>query len=309
MKTQPFPFAFFGGKIVSLEDAKVSIMTNALQYGTGLFSGIRGYYSAKEKAVSVFRIGDHYARMLSSIGILGVGFPFNKEELIDFTIDLIKKNKPDRDVYFRPFAYAGHTGLGPNLADTTFDFAMYMIPLGEYLPVDTGLSVMVSSWRRISDSMIPARAKITGGYINSALARKEANDYGFDEAIMLTDDGHVSEGTGENIFIVRNNTLITPAVSDDILEGISRRSVLQIAKDMGIAVEERSIDRSELYVADEAFFTGTACQVAWIGAIDKRVVGDGKIGPVSKKLQEKFFKVVRGEDEEYAGWRTKVGVK
>ncbi|HSW88678.1 MAG TPA: branched-chain amino acid transaminase [Candidatus Saccharimonadales bacterium] len=309
MKTQAFPFAFFEDKVTKIGNAKVSIMTNALQYGTGFFGGIRGYYDVEEKYISVFRLEDHYKRFLSSSRILGCEFPYTIEELKKHTIELIKKNNPQTDAYLRPFGYVGHTELGPNLANTTLSFALYMIPLGEYLPVSKGLSVMVSSWRRISDNNIPSRAKISGGYVNSALARKEATENGYDEAILLGDNGHVSEGSAENFFMVRDGILITPSTSEGILEGITRRSVMQIAKDLNIPVETRSIERSELYIADEAFFSGTGCQVAWIGQIDKRKIGDGKRGPITEILQEKFFKIVRGKDKDYQDWCTKIEVK
>jgi branched-chain amino acid aminotransferase len=309
MKATSFPYAFFQEKIVNIEEAKVSVMTNALQYGTGIFGGIRGYYNAEKKYISVFRLDDHYKRFLLSVNVLGCTLPYTKEQLKELTIALIKKNKPTTDAYLRPFAYVGHTNLGPNLADTTLDFTVYMIPLGEYLPVDKGLSVMVSSWRRISDNAIPSRAKISGGYVNSALARKEAHENGYDEAIMLSEAGNVSEGSAENLFIVRDGVVITPAVADDVLEGITRRTVIQLAKDNNIPVEVRTIDRSELYVSDEVFLSGTGCQIAWISKIDKRTIGSGKIGPVSKLLQEKFFKIVRGEDDIYADWCTKIPMK
>lgn len=286
----------------------MSIQTNALQYGTAVFGGFRGYYNDREKTISVFRLEDHYKRLLKSIKIFGCGFNYNKEQLIKITLDLLKKNKPVTDVYFRPYAYAGNLELGPNLANTTFDFALYMIPLGEYLPLSKGLRVMVSSWQRISDNAIPSRAKASGAYINSALARKEAAENGYDEAIMLNKDGHVSEGSAENLFMVRDGVLITPSYSESILEGITRRSVVQIAQDMGIPVEFRSIERTELYFADEIFLTGTACQVAWVQSVDKRIITP-EIGQITKKLQEKFFAIVRGEDKDYKQWCTKVPLK
>ncbi len=228
MKTQAFPFAFFQGEIVKIEDAKVSIMTNALQYGTGIFGGIRGYYNLDDKSVYVFRLDDHYKRFLSSARILGCDFPYSLEELKEITIDLIKKNNPKTDSYLRPFGYVGHTELGPNLANTTLDFSLYMIPLGEYLPVSKGLNLKVSTWERISDNAIPSRGKISGGYVNSALARKEATDGGYDEAVMLNKYGHVAEGSAENLFIVRDGKLITPDLSEGVLEGITRRSVFKL---------------------------------------------------------------------------------
>ena len=308
MKTGSFPYAFFQARIVPIEDAKISVMTNGFQYGTGYFAGIRGYYSEKEKSLSVFRLDDHYKRFLGSANILGCKLPYTREELKKITRDLVKKNKPQTNVYFRPFAYVGNTELGPNLANITLDVGLYMIPLEEYMPLGKGLSLVVSSWQRISDNEIPSRGKVSGGYVNSALARKEATDGGYDEAIMLNKYGRAAEGSAENLFIVRNGTLITPDLSEGILEGITRRSVLQIAKDMEITTVERPIERSELYVADEVFLTGTGCQVAWVEQIDKRTIGDGKIGPITAKLKDKFFKVVKGEDKEYEEWCTKIKI-
>ena len=307
MNKHYFPYAFFNNNVVKTEDAQVSIMTNALQYGTAVFGGIRGYYNKEKKFVSVFRLADHYKRLLSSLNILGVNLMYTRDQLIDITIKLVKKNQPQVDIYLRPFAYAGSTMLSPNLnREKNFFFALYTIPLGDYLPTNKGLSVGVSSFWRISDNAIPSRGKISGGYINSALARKEAEDRGFEEAIFLTQEGHVSEGSAENIFLVRDEVLITPAKSDEVLEGITRRTVMTIAKDLGILTEERSIDRSELYVADEAFFSGTGVQIAWIGKIDGRVVGQGKRGPITQKITTEYFDAVRGNNLKYDSWCTKI---
>lgn len=309
MKANYFPYSFFQDKVVKTEDATVSIMTNALQYGTAVFGGIRGYWNEKGKFLNVFRIDDHYERFLKSIKIIGVSISYDKQKLISLTLDLIKKNAPQTDTYFRPFAYAGSPNLSPNLErDSSFDFALYMLPMGEYLPVSKGLSVIVSSWRRVSDNAIPCRAKISGAYINSALARKEANSRSYDEALLLTNDGHVAEGSAENLFIVRDGVLVTPAKSDDILEGITRKTVLQLAKDLKIPTEERTIDRTELYICDEAFFSGTGVQVAWISKIDDRQVGMGKRGPITSKLQDLFFRVVKGDEAKYSSWGTKIKV-
>jgi branched-chain amino acid aminotransferase len=241
--------------------------------------------------------------------VLGVDFGYTQEQLEEITVELLKKNKPKTDVYFRPFAYAGNLELSPNLYQTKFDFALYMIELGEYLPLDHGVKVKVSSYRRISDNAIPSRAKVSGGYINSALAKKEALEDGYEEAILLTESGSVAEGSSMNVFMVRNGVVVTPSKTEDVLEGITRRSVMEMAKDMGYEVEERVIDRTEFYVADEAFFSGTGAQVAWIASVDNRVIGDGKIGKITKQLQDKFFKVVHGNDEQYSSWCTKVNVK
>lgn len=308
MKTATFPYAFFQGNVVPIEDAKISIMTNSLQYGTGYFGGIRGYYNKERKILSLFRIDDHFKRFLDSANILGCEFPYTQEQLREITVNLVKKNKPTTDSYVRLYAYVGNSELGPNLANVTLDFALYMIPLQEYMPLSKGLSLIVSSWQRVSDNAIPARGKISGAYVNSALARKEATDGGFDEAIMLNKFGRVSEGSVENLFIVRNNTILTPDYSEGILEGMTRRSVIEIAEDMGFKIIERPIERSELYVADEVFLTGTACQIAWIEQIDKRIIGKGEIGPITKKLKETFFKIVRGEEKKYNRWCTKVKV-
>lgn len=307
-----FPYTFFEGKVIKTEDAKVSIMTNALQYGTGVFAGIRGYYNDNngKPFICVFRIQDHYNRFVNSFKIIGVKIPYTADELVKITLDLLKKNNPKTDTYVRPFGYAGSINLSPNLErDNTFDVAIYMIPLGEYLPVDKGISAGVSSYRRVSDNAIPARAKISGSYINSALARKEATDHSYNEAIFLTEDGHVSEGSAENIFIVRNGTLITPSVTDDVLEGITRRSILEIAKYLNIPTEVRSIDRSELYIADEAFFCGTGVQVSWISNIDKRIIGDGRRGSITSAIQDLFFEIVRGNKDIGQNWTTKLYVK
>ena len=309
MKTGSFPYAFFEGKYVKIEDAKVSIMTNALQYGTAFFGGIRGYYNKEKKFISIFRLDDHYKRFLSSANILGCEFPYSHAELKKITLDLVEKNKPQTNIYFRPFAYVGNTELGPNFANTKLSFSLYMIPLEEYMPLGKGLSLVVSSWQRINDNAIPTRAKLSGGYVNSALARKEATDGGFDEAIMLNSKDCVAEGSAENFFMVRDGKLVTPGASEGILEGITRRSVIQLAKDMGVETIERPIERSELYVADEVFLTGTGCQVAWVEKIDKRTIGTGKIGAITEKLKEKFFGVVTGNDDTYSTWTTKITTK
>ncbi len=307
MTNTSFPFAFFEGKVVKTEDAKVSIMTNALQYGTGIFGGLRGYYNKEKKFISIFRIDDHLKRFLSSLKIIGVSMNYSQEELKKILLDLVEKNKPQTDTYFRPFAYASSLNLSPNLErDSVFEFALYMIPLGDYLPTDRGISVAVSSWKRVSDNAIPSRAKISGSYINSALAKKEAMSNGHDEAIFLSESGTVAEGSAMNIFIVRDGVLITPSKTQAILEGITRRSVLQIAQDLGIPIEERAIDRSELYVSDEAFFSGTGAQISWIAKIDHRTIGDGQIGPITSQIRDLFFRVVRGEEKKYESWCTKI---
>ncbi len=306
MKTGSFPYAFFQGKVVPIENAKISIMTNGFQYGTGYFGGIRGYYNKNTKHISLFRIDDHIKRFFNSANILGCMLHYTEEQLREIILQLVKKNKPQTDCYLRLYAYVGNTELGPNFANVTLDVGIYMIPLQEYMPLGKGLSLIVSSWQRISDNAISTLAKASGGYINSALARKEATDGGFDEAIMLNKFGNVSEGSAENLFIISEGKMITPGFSEGVLGGITRKSVITIAKDIGIETIEQPITRSELYVADEVFLTGTACQVAWVEQIDKRKIGDGKIGPITSQLKEKFFKIVKGDDTEYTQWCTKI---
>lgn len=281
-------------------------MTNAFQYGTGIFGGIRGYIADDKKTVNIFRLTDHFKRFLSSIKILNLSLFLDAYELSDLTVKLVKKNNPDTDCYIRPIAYVSNLGLSPDLSKAELSFAMYVIPLGEYLPLNRGLKLMISNWIRITDGIIPARAKITGGYINSALARGDVARLGFDDALMINSSGHITEASAANFFIVRDGVLMTPAKYSDILEGITRRSIIELAKDLEIPVEEREIDRTESYIADEAFLSGTGVQVAWIGEIDGRKIGSGKIGPITQKLQKLFFDIVRGKEKKYSRWLTRV---
>lgn len=309
MAVSDFGFAFFENEIVPLEQARVSIMTNALQYGTGVFGGIRGYYESGNSYISVFRPEDHFQRILDSLKILGVTVKYSRDDLMEILTQLVSKNSPRKNCYIRPFAYASSPELSPNLVrDQVFQVAIYMIPLDDYLPTDKGLQVKVSSWRRISDNAIPARAKVSGAYINSALARKEAYDHGYDEAILLTGKGYVSEGSAENIFIVRNKTLITPPVTEDVLEGITRRTIMQLAEEKGIPLLERSINRTELYIADEAFFTGTGAQVVWISSIDRRQVGGGNEGEITKLLKHEYAGAVLGKSAGHKNWTVRMSV-
>ena len=305
-ETKSFPYAFFDGKIVPIADAKVSIMTNALQYGNGVFAGIRGYLSADKRSVSIFRINDHYTRFLKSLRILNKTIPYDQQKLAEITLALAKKNKPVTDCYIRPIAYAANYEISPDLSKLVFDFALYMVPLGEYLSVSKGLRLCISNWIRINDNMIPSRAKITGGYVNSSLAKADAVRLGFDDAIMLTSDGHIAEGSAANLFMVRDGVLVTSPRYSDVLEGITRRTIIKLARDLKIPVEEREIDRTEVYVADEVFLCGTGVQVAWVGEVDGRIIGDGKMGPVAQKVQKLFFDIVRGKEKKYSKWLTKI---
>ncbi|MBI4991416.1 branched-chain amino acid transaminase [Candidatus Gottesmanbacteria bacterium] len=305
-ESEYFPFAFFEGKIVPTELARINVMNNALQYGNAIFGGIRGYLSADKKHIHIFRMSDHYLRFLKSLRILNKLIRYDLRKLFEITVELAKKNQPKTDCYFRPFTYATNFEISPDLSKLDFDFALYMIPMGEYLPVSKGLRLIVSNWVRINDNMIPSRAKISGGYVNSSLAKGDAVKLGFDDALMLTSDGHIAEGSGSNFFIVRDGRLITSAQYNDVLEGITRRTIIELAKELKIAVEERPVDRTEVYIADEAFFAGTGVQVAWIAEVDGRMIGNGKIGPITARLQKLFFDIVRGKEKKYSGWLTKI---
>lgn len=301
-----FPFAFFEGKIVPTELARINVMSNALQYGNAIFGGVRGYVTTDSKHIHIFRIADHFARFLKSLKIINKTIRYDQRRLVEITIDLAKKNQPKTDCYFRPFAYAVDHYISPDLAPLNFDFALYMVPLGEYLSVSKGLKLAISNWVRITDNMIPARAKISGGYINSSLAKGDAVKLGYDDALMLSADGHVAEGSGANFFMVREGMLITSPKYADVLEGITRQTILTLAQDLDIPIMEREIDRTEVYIADEAFLSGTGAQVAWIAEIDGRIMGDGKIGPITAKIQKLFFDIVRGKEKKYLNWLTKV---
>lgn len=301
-------YAFFEGKIVPIKQAKVDIRTNTLQYGTGVFEGIRGYWNEKTKTSYVFRMEDHYRRFKVNSGILMIEIKYSIEELCDITMELLKKEMYTKDCYVRPFAYNSGLNIGPKLIGNEQNIFIYSIPLGEYLNTSKAISVCISSWGRIADNAIPPRVKISGSYVNAALQKTEALLNGFDEALVLTDNGkHVSEGSAMNVFMVREGTLVTPPVTDDILEGITRDTIIKLAAENGnIKVVERSIDRTELYTADELFFCGTGAQISPIGFVDKRPIGNGKMGPITKKLQDLYFRIVKNELNKYSHWCRKV---
>ncbi len=299
------PSAFFKGKIVPLSEAKLGVMTHALHYGTACFEGIRGNWNEEEKQVYIFRLREHYQRLLKSCRIIKINLPYSVEDLYKITVELVQKNGYQEDIYIRPLAYKSTEQVGVRLHNLESDFLAFVIPFGNYLDVGKGIKCCTSSWRRPDDTAIPARAKITGIYINSALAKTEAFENGYDEAIMLTQDGHVSEGSGENVFMVTGGKLVTPPVYDNILQGITRDTVVRMAKEQfGVETVERSIDRSELYIADECFLTGTAAHLTPVVEIDHRKVGDGEIGPITRKLQDEYFNVVRGKNPKYKSWCT-----
>jgi len=300
-------YAFFEGRIVPIEEAKVSIMTHAFNYGTGCFEGIRAYWNATKEQLYVFKLREHYERFLHSCNIILIALPYDVEEFSRITLELLRREGFREDTYIRPLAYKADVGIGVRLHDVEDQFALFATPFGRYIEKEEGAKVGVSSWRRINDNAVPARAKITGAYINSALIKTDAVMNGYDEAIVLTQQGHVSEGSAENLFVVRNGTLITSPVTEDILEGITRATLIELAaKELGIETIERPIDRTELYVAEEAFFCGTGVQIAAITEIDHRPVGTGEIGPIVAQLRDLYFSVARGERDEYEHWITPV---
>lgn len=296
-------YAFFHRQFVPLSEAKIGILTHALHYGTACFEGIRGNWDSRQKRFCLFRARDHYERMLGGCRILKIDLPYSIDKLCQLTGELVEKSGYQEDVYIRPLAYKSSEALGPRIHNLDNDFFVIVTTFPGYLDTENGVRCCVSSWRRVDDTMIPPRGKICGLYANSALAKTEALENGFDEAILLTQDGHVSEGSGENIFLVLGGKLTTPSASDNILMGITRDTVIKLAKnELGIDTIERQVDRSELYVAEECFLTGTAANVAPILEIDHRPIGTGKTGKVTGMLQKLFAEVMTGRNPRYTNW-------
>jgi len=299
-------WAYQDGIFKRLADAHVSLATHALNYGTGVFEGIRAYWNAGQEQLYVFRLREHFERMRGNCRLLRIELPGDSAALALVTLDLLRRNEFRTDVYIRPLAYKAARSIKVALQDLRDGFGMFAFPIGAYLPT-SGLAARTSTWRRTADDAIPARGKLTGAYINTALAVDEAHDANADESIFLTRDGHVSEGGSANLFMVRDGQLITPAVTDDILEGITRDVIMTIARDdLGLTVIERAIDRTELFIADEVFFCGTGAQVAPCVTVDGRVVGDGTIGPIARRIGDVYYAIARGDDKRHADWRTAV---
>lgn len=300
-------YAYHRGRIVPIEEAQVSVMTHALNYGTGCFEGIRAYWNAEERQLYVFRLREHYERMAASARILMMTLPLSVDALCTLTTDLLGRNEHAQDTYIRPLLYKSAPVIGVRLHDLEEDLALFTAPMGEYVEVEGAARLRTSSWRRVEDTATPARAKITGSYINAAFAKTEAMLDGYDEALVLTEDGHVSEGSAENVFAVVGGRLVTPPVSDNILAGITRATLIQVAEEvLGLRAVERSLDRTELYVADEVFLCGTGAQVVPVGEIDRRVIGHGVAGDVTSRLRDAYDAVVRGQDSRYRHWLTPV---
>ncbi len=299
--------AFFEGKIVPLSEAKVNIATHAFLYGTAVFGGVRAYWNEEKKHLFVFRPYDHYRRLLHSGRMLQMQSKYDEEGLTQLTLDVLRSDDWKEDVYIRPIIYKADLGIGVKLHDLTDEFCMFVTTIGKYLKNDTDAHVTISSWRRIDDNMIPARGKVAGAYVNSALVKSDAVLSGYDEALVLDNEGHISEGSAMNVFIVRDGVVITPPVTDNILEGITRRSVMELArKELGLTVEERSIDRTEVYIAQELFMTGTAAEVTAVTEVDHRPIGNGKMGSITTKLRTMFADILRGKNPKYQNWNVQV---
>lgn len=299
--------AFFEGKIVPWSEAKINIATHAFLYGTSVFSGMRAYWNEDKKKLFVFRPFDHYRRLLNSARMMAMDIPYDEEGLIDLTMNLLRTDNWKQDVYLRPTIYKSDMGIGVRLHNLKDEFCMFVMPFEKYVSNDTDAHVTFSSWKRIDDNVIPARGKVAGAYANSALIKTDANRAGFDEALALDSNGHVSEGSAMNIFMVRDGVVITPPVTDNILEGITRRSVIELARnEMGLEVVERSIDRTEVFIAEEMFMTGTAAQIVSVTKIDHRPIGIGKMGPITTKLREMFDDIVRAKNPKYQKWNLEV---
>jgi branched-chain amino acid aminotransferase len=301
------PIAFFEGQYVPREQANVNVMTHAFNYGTAVFEGVRGNWNAEQGELYLFRVRDHVRRIRQSAKIMRMEIKYSEDELCEILTQVARQSGYEEDVYLRPMVYKASEVVGVRMHDLRDDFLTFLTPFGAYLDPDQGVRCATSSWRRVDDTMIPARAKVNGLYVNNAMAKTEAQLNGFDEAIMLNEDGHVSEGSGENIVMIRDGVLITPSPNDNVLEGITLETALYVAeREFGLRVERRSIDRSELYIADEVFMTGTAAHVTPVTEIDRVPVGDGRPGVVSKQIQETYFKAITGRLPQYLDWLTPV---
>jgi branched-chain amino acid aminotransferase len=293
-------FAYFEGKFVPISEAKVSIMTHALNYGTGVFEGIRAYWNESQEQLYVVRLRDHYRRLLQSTKVLRMHFDLDADQMSALTVELLRREGYRADVYIRPLAYKANEIIGVRLHNLRDEFAIFAVPFGKYIEQQEGARVCISSWRRNDDNAIPPRGKITGSYVNSALIKSEAMLNGYDEAMVLNADGHLSEGSAENLFIVRGGKLITPPVTANILEGITRQLIINLAKtELGVETVERQIDRTEVYIADEAFFCGTGVEITPIGSVDQIPLGNGGVGPITRRMSELYFRLVRGNEPKY----------
>jgi len=297
---------YFEGQWVPMRDAKVSIMTHAFMYGTATFEGIRAYWNADQGRLYGLKVREHVERLRQSCRILMMEDVPTVDDLTRIIVETVRRNSFREDAYIRPSFYKSTEAIGVRLHDLRNELYVVAVPFGNYIDTESGVRVMTSSWRRNADEALPARGKIVGGYVNMAFQKTEAELNGFDEAIVLTAGGHVNEASAANVFVVRDGVALTPPVSDDLLEGVTRKAIMELLGNEGIPVVERSIDRSELYVADEMFLCGTGVQVSSVVEVDHRQVGSGQIGPIGRLVRDRYFDAVRGRLPEYSHWLTPI---
>ena len=297
---------YFEGEWVAMRDAKVSIMTHAFMYGTATFEGLRAYWNADQGRLYGLKVREHVERIRQSCRILLMVDVPSVDELTRLIVETVRRNGFREDAYIRPSFYKSTRAIGVRLHDLDNELYIVALPFGNYIDTDIGVRVMTSTWRRNADEALPARGKIVGGYVNMAFQKSEAELNGFDEAIVLTANGHVNEASAANVFVVRDGVALTPPVSDDLLEGVTRKALLELMANEGIPVETRSIDRSELYIADEVFLCGTGVQISPVIEVDHRPVGSGRVGPISRLVRDRYFDAVRGRLPEYEHWLTPI---
>jgi branched-chain amino acid aminotransferase len=299
----PNTWVFYEGDFARYHDVHLGLMTHALHYGTAVFEGIRAYWNEKKNQLFLLQAAAHFERMRRSANVMRMQLPYSTEELVNFTLELLRRNEFRSDVYVRPLLYTSSEEIGVRLHNLNRAFFIYAAPFGNYVEIEGGIRCMVSSWRRVPDQSLPARAKISGAYAQSALAKSEAVEGGFDEAIVLTVDGHVSEGSAENLFMLKDGEFITPPVTDDILEGVTRQLLIKVIEtELNKPVRERSIDRTELYTCDELLLCGTGAQISPVVEVDRRPVGNGQVGEFTQELQSIYFGAVRGDTPKYKDW-------
>ena len=297
---------YFEGQFVQMRDAKVSIMTHAFMYGTAVFEGIRAYWNEEQGQLYALKVREHVERIRNSCKIMLMEPVPSVDQLTALIVEVARRNGWREDVYIRPSFYKSTQAIGVKLHGLDHELYILALPFGNYVDVDNGIKIGTVSWRRTADTSIPSRAKVVGSYVNPAFSKTEAMLNGFDEALVLTESGHASEGSAENLFIIRDGVLITPPVTDDILEGVTRAGIMEMARDMGIPVVERAIDRTELYIADEVFLCGTGAQLSPVIEVDRRKVASGAIGPLTGRLKDQYFDIVRGRVPEYSHWVTPI---
>jgi branched-chain amino acid aminotransferase len=300
-------YAYFKGNILPFDQARISIMTHAFNYGTAVFEGIRGYWNAEKNQMFILKMREHYERLQRSAEALKIKLKPSLEEMEKITLDIAKRNAYREDIYVRPIAYKSQEKIGLGLTGIEDDFCLFVAPFGAYLDISKGIRVCISSWKRIPSECLPQGAKINGAYVNSSLAKAEALEKGFDEAILLSTDGTVAEGSGENLFLIKDGELVTPPLDEIILPGITRMAIMELAnKELKMRSTERYVKKEELFTADELFFCGTGAQVSPIAEVDGKKIGNGGMGPLTKKIQEIYFKAARGDDPKYQDWVTPV---